>query len=553
MRSSSSAPLEIFLIGGVGKFGMNMMVVRSNVATVAIDAGIGFAPLQPYGINLCIPDVNQIRTEFGSFSALLLTHGHEDHIGAIPFIWDILEGPIYGTRLTLAFVERRLNERGISIDDRLLPITVGSLVSLGDLEIEFVPVDHSIPDSTAVVVRTPIGSIVNTGDFKFDPQPSVEPNTTVSKLTELGSNGVVAVFSDSTNATQPGRSGSEQELQPVLEEICESSPGRVFVATFASSIRRIQLLIDIAHKTGRTVAFLGHSIKKNIDIAERLGYINIPPQLRQSSSTLQDPQSKNILVIVSGSQGEPYSALSRLARNTHNSVTIESSDVVIFSARIIPGNELAIDQLKNSLAELGARVIDNDSQLVHVSGHGNQGDLVTMMSLLKPRYLIPIHGEFRDLKTHASLAEQTGITPLLARNGDRICFDETECWLGEPISNHANYMDEELSVPVKNHTLMERQALAKNGILIVIFRLNSKTKQIDQQPRLFTRGVLTDNNGSASIDRLTKAVQRLLGSTLTAENGEPESFVAEIMPDLKHLAKRHLGSAPVIVPVLLEN
>ena len=312
-------------------------------------------------------------------------------------------------------------------------------------------------------------------------------------------------------------------------------------------------MIDIAHKTGRTVAFLGHSIKKNIDIAERLGYINIPPQLRQSSSTLQDPQSKNILVIVSGSQGEPYSALSRLARNTHNSVTIESSDVVIFSARIIPGNELAIDQLKNSLAELGARVIDNDSQLVHVSGHGNQDDLVTMMSLLKPRYLIPIHGEFRDLKTHASLAEQTGITPLLARNGDRICFDETACWLGEPISNHANYMDAELSVPVKNHTLMERQALAKNGILIVIFTLNSKTKQIDQQPRLFTRGVLTDNNGSASIDRLTKAVQRLLGSTLTAENGEPESFVAEIMPDLKHLAKRHLGSAPVIVPILLEN
>ena len=553
MRYSSSAPLEIFLIGGVGKFGMNMMALRTNTASVLIDAGIGFTPLQSYGINLCIPDINQLRAEFGSFDALFLTHGHEDHIGAIPFIWDLLEGPVYGTRLTLALVERRLNEREVPTGNRLIPKTDGTFVSIGDLEFEFISVDHSIPDSTAVVVRSPVGSIVHTGDFKFDQHNPAEADTTVSKLTELGRSGVLAAFSDSTNATQPGRTQSEREVQPSLEQFCRTPSARVFVTTFASSIRRIKLLIDIARKTERNIVFLGRAIEQNVDIAERLGYINMPPQLRQAPSTLHDPQSKNILCIVSGSQGEPYAALSRLARNTHNSAAIESNDIVIFSTRIIPGNELAIDQLKNKLVKLGARVIDNDSELVHVSGHGSQDDLITMMSLIKPKYLIPIHGQFRDLKSHAALAEQAGITPLLASNGDRICFDGTECWLGEPIPNQANYIDDELSVPVKSQTLMERRKLARNGVLVVIFTVNRDTWQIDQQPRLITRGVLTENHGSASIHGLAKAVQRLLNSTLTAESGEPERIMAEIMPDLKRLAKRHLGNAPLILPVLLEN
>mgnify|MGYP001205711466 CR=1 FL=1 len=553
MPYSSSVRLEISLIGGVGKFGMNMMAVRTNTTAVLIDAGIGFTPLRPYGISLCIPDVNHLRSEFGSFDALLVTHGHEDHIGSIPFIWNLLEGPVYGTRLTLAFVERRLNERGIAIDDRLIPITTGSFVSIGDLEVEFIPVDHSIPDSTAVVVRSPIGSIVHTGDFKFDQRQPAETDPAVAKLAELGRNGILAMFSDSTNASQPGRTASEQELQPLLEQICNSAPARVFVTTFASSIRRIQLLIDLADKTGRHIVFLGHGIEKNVDLAERLGYINIPPRLRKPPSTLQDPQSKNSLCIVSGSQGEPYAALSRLARNTHNSITIEANDTVIFSARVIPGNELAIDQLKNNLLELGAHVVDNDSQLVHVSGHGSQDDLATMMSLLKPKYLIPIHGQFRELKTHASLAKQAGITALLANNGDRICFNETDCWLGDPFQTQPNYLDDELSIPVENHTLLERRALAKNGVLVVILSINRKSRQIDQHPKLITRGVLTENHGSACIDRLAKAVQRLLNSTLTSESGEPENLMAGVMPDLQRLAKRHFGSAPVVLPILLEN
>lgn len=553
MRYSSSAPLETFLIGGVGKFGMNMMALRTNAATVAIDAGVGFTPLQPYGINLCIPDLNQIRAEFGSFDALLLTHGHEDHIGTIPFLWNLLEGPIYGTRLTLALVERRLHEHGITIDDRLIPITAGSFVTIGDLKVEFIPVDHSIPDSTAVVVRSPVGSIVHTGDFKFDQHDPAEADTTISKLIEVGRSGVLAAFSDSTNASVSGRTGSERELKPALEQFCRTASARVFVTTFASSIRRIQLLIDIAQITGRNIVFLGRGLEQNVDIAERLGYINIPPQLRQPRSILQDPRVKHILCIVSGSQGEPYGALSRLARNTHTSVAIQSNDIVIFSARIIPGNELSIDHLKNDLAKLGANVVDNDSELVHVSGHGRQDDLATMMSLLKPKYLIPIHGQFRDLKSHASLAEQAGITTLLATNGDRICFDKNKCWLGEAIPVKTNYIDDELSIPIKNQTLMERRTLAKTGVLVVIFSLNRKTKKIDKPPRLITHGVLTENNRSGHVDGLKKSIQRLLNSALAVEKGEPEELIAEIMPGLKRIGKQHFGSAPVILPVLLEN
>tara|TARA_B100000029_G_scaffold512259_1_gene608414 strand:- start:1867 stop:3465 length:1599 start_codon:yes stop_codon:yes gene_type:complete len=532
---------------------MNMLVVRTKSSTIMIDAGIGFVPLQPYGINVCAPNSDQIRSEFGSFDALLLTHGHEDHIGAIPFIWDLIEGPVYGTRLTLALVQRRLDQYGIAINDRLTPITEESRVTISDLEIEFIPVDHSIPDSAAIVVKSPVGSIVHTGDFKFDQYPPTETDTTVSKLTQLGHDGVLAMFSDSTNASIPGRTGSELELQPSIEQLCQSARGRVFVTTFASSVRRIQLLIDIAHRTGRSVIVLGRGIAQNIDIAERLGYISIPPQLRKPRSVLQTQQSRNILCIVSGSQGEPYAALSRIARNTHSDVAIEADDTVIFSTRIIPGNELAIAQLKNDLAQAGASLFDNSSDLVHVSGHGSQDDLLTMMALLKPKYLIPIHGQFQDLKHHAALAENAGIKPILARNGDRIFFDQTKYWLGDSIPVETNYIDNDLSIPVSSHTVMERRSLAKNGVLVVVLRIDRNNRKIDQKPTLITYGVLTENSNSACVDGLAKAVHGVLDSALTAENGDPETLVTEVIPDLQHLAKKHFGNAPVILPVLLEN
>jgi ribonuclease J len=553
MHDLSSAPLETFLIGGVGTFGMNMMAVRTNTSTVLIDAGIGFTALRHYGINVRIPDLDTIRAEFGSFDALFLTHGHEDHIGATPFIWDLLDGPIYGTRLTLALVERRLMEHGIPINDRLIPTTVGSFVAIGDLKIELLPVTHSIPDSTAVVVHSPFGTLVHTGDFKFDQDYGADIDTTVSHLAKIGRNGVLAAFSDSTNASRPGRAGSELDLQPSLEHLCKTSTGRVFVTTFASSIRRIQLLISIAQDTGRTIVFLGRGIERNVEIAERLGYISIPPRLKQPLSTLNDPQTKNILCIVSGSQGEALAALARIASNKHSSVSIEPGDTVIFSARVIPGNELSINNVKNKLALLGARVFDNDLELVHVSGHGNRDDLLQMLSLLKPKYLIPIHGEFRDLKCHATLAEQTGIIPLLANNGDRICFENSKGWLGAPIPAKSTYFNDNLSTVIKEQTITQRRAMAKTGILVVICRINRTTRQIEEQPRLITRGVSTENINISCIDDLAEAIRMLLNSALIGRTDEPKALLEECMPDLQHLAKDHFGNAPVILPVLLEN
>jgi len=532
---------------------MNMMAVRTNATTVLIDAGIGFPALQHYGINVRIPDLDAIRAEFGSFDALLLTHGHEDHIGATPFICTLLDGPIYGTRLTLTLVERRLNDHGIDTGGRLIPVTTDSSLTLGDLEIEFVPVTHSIPDSTAIVVRSPVGTLVHTGDFKFDQCPLTESEASISRLKEIGRDGVLAAYSDSTNASNRGQTGTELDVRRSLEHLCESAPARVFVTTFASSIHRIQLLIDVAHKTGRNVGFLGRGIERNVNIAEHLGYIRIPPGTRQPLATLRDRQAKNVLCILSGSQGEPLAALARVAANEHKTIAIEPDDTVIFSARTIPGNELATNQLKDNLARLGARIFDNDLELVHVSGHGSQDDLVKMMSLLNPKYLVPIHGNFRELKQHAALAEINGVIPLLANNGDRVCFDKSKAWLGNPIPVRDSYLDNDLSIVVKEHVITERRRMAKNGVLVVVCRIDPNTRRIEEPPKLITRGTSTDNSNSDHGDDLTEAIHVLLNSALADETNEPEELLETIMPNLTELARVHFGSAPMILPVVLEN
>ena len=553
MCYSQAAPLETFLLGGVGEFGMNMMAVRTNATTVLIDSGIGFPNLQHYGINLCIPDRHAIASEFHSFSALLLTHGHEDHIGAIPFIWDLLDGPIYGTRLTLALVERRLNDHGIDSDHRLIPITTKSLLTIGDLEVEFISVIHSIPDSVAIVIRSPTGTVVHTGDFKFDRHPLAETDTAVSRFSEVGRDGVLAAYSDSTNASDPGFTGSELDLRPALDRLCKTATARIFITTFASSLHRIQLLVDLANEAGRKVAFLGRGIEQNVDIAERLGYINIPPRLRVPHTMVRDLAAQDILCVVSGSQGEPFAALSRMAANEHNSVAIGQEDTVVFSARTIPGNELAINKLKNQLAGLGARIFDNRQVLVHVSGHGSQGDLTELMTLLKPKYLVPIHGDFRNLENHAALAKKHGIIPLLANNGDRICFDNGKGWLGEPIPTRATYFDDALSITLKDHTIKERRAMATNGLIVVVCRINPDTGRIKEQPRLITRGVSTDNNNSAHFDDLPDAVRTLVNSALAGGNDEPGKLLEEVMPELRRLARGYFGNAPVVLPVILEH
>jgi len=553
MRNSPSAALETFLLGGVGEFGMNMMAVRTNATTVLIDAGVGFTNLKHYGINLCIPDRDAIASEFHSFEALLLTHGHEDHIGAIPFIWDLLDGPIYGTRLTLALVERRLNDHGIDSDNRLVPITTKSLLNIGDLEVEFIPVIHSIPDSIAIVIRSPAGTLVHTGDFKFDRHPLAKTDAAFSRFSEVGRDGVLAAYSDSTNASEQGCTGSELDLRPALERLCKTATARIFITTFASSLHRIQLLVDLAHEAGRKVAFVGRGIEQNVDIAERLGYIRIPPRLRVPHVMVRALPPQDILCVVSGSQGEPFAALSRIAANEHNSVAIGQGDTVVFSARIIPGNELAINQLKNRLARLGARLFDNSQELVHVSGHGSQDDLTELMTLLRPKYLIPIHGDYRNLENHAALAEKHDIIPLLAYNGDRVCFDNGKGWLGDPVPTQPTYFDDAVSISVKDRTIQERRIMATKGVIVVVCRINPDTGRIKEQPRLITRGVSADNNNSAYFDGLADAIRALLDSALVGGNDEPEKLLEEVLPELRRLVRGRFGKGPMVLPVILEN
>src|SRR6187551_3202798 len=425
----SPSTLEVVALGGLGEFGMNMMAVSWEDTTVLIDAGVMFPDPDQLGVDLIIPDLTYVEARRQQVKALVLTHGHEDHIGGVPHVMPLFDGPVYGTAMTLALVEPKLEEHGIDKGNRLTIVTPRQVVTIGPLTLEFIRVTHSMPDCVAVAITCPVGVVLFTGDFKIDQTPIDGQHFDLHRFAELGAQGVLALFADSTNIDRPGFTGPELDVIDGFEEVFTSTQGKLVVATFSSSIYRMQVLVDLAAQFERKVAFIGRSVDRNAEIAQRLGFLRIPSGMQIRDSDVPNYASQDILCITTGSQGEPQAALPRISIDDHRYVKLGEDDTVVLSARSIPGNEKAIARTMSHITRRGADIVTPAMKRVHVSGHGNAEELKLMLSLVRPRYFVPVHGEYRQLAQHARVAKRVmagsdrRVQVLLAEDGDIIQFD----------------------------------------------------------------------------------------------------------------------------------
>jgi ribonuclease J len=550
--------LQVVPLGGLGEFGMNSMVVSTDQATLVIDAGVMFAGPELPGVDLLIPDLTYLERCQPRPSALVLTHGHEDHIGGVPYLWPLIDGPVYGTPLTLALVRPKLEEHGIDPGDRLVAVKPRQRVRVGDCEVEFLRVTHSMPDCVAVAIHTPAGTIVHTGDFKIDQTPIDGQHFDVHRFAELGGAGVLALFADSTNIDRKGFTGSELEVKEAFEEIFTTAVGRLFVTTFASSVYRMQILVDLAAQFGRRVAFVGRGMLQTSEAAQRLGYLRIPAGRTIRDSDVDTLPRSEVLCLATGSQGEPFAAMSRIAIDDHRSVKVGASDTVVFSARAIPGNERAIGHVMNHLARRGADVIYEGIKHVHVSGHGSEEELKLMLSLVRPRYFVPIHGEYRQLAQHARIAERVTarveppVKVMLIENGDVLRFDEQGAGVVGKAPAGRVLIDASGSGEVVDEVLRDRRHLAEDGLIVPVVAINKQTGWIEGDPDVVSRGVSHD---AASADLLREGA-RLVGEVIqgaSVEERTDQGLIKEkIRVELRRFFRKRSGRRPLIVPVIME-
>ena len=476
--------LEVVPLGGLGEFGMNMMLVAWGDEAIVIDAGVLFPEPELLGVDLVIPDLRLLQQYEGRLQALVLTHGHEDHIGAVAHVLPYVNGPVYGTPFTLALVEPKLQEHGVEAGDRLRAVRPRETVTAGPFTLEFLRVTHSMPDCVAVVVHTPAGTIIHTGDFKIDQTPLDGEHTDLRRFSELGTNGVLALFADSTNIDRRGFTGSEREVTEAFEEIFSSTEGKIVVATFASSIYRMQILVTLAEQFGRKVAFVGRGVVENTQIAARLGILKIPTGVQIRDSDVRNFPSQDVLCVCTGSQGEPNAALPRIAIDDHRHVSLAKGDAVVFSARAIPGNEKAIGRVMNHVSRRGADVSYDGLKHVHVSGHGSEEELKLILSLVRPRYFVPIHGEYRQLARHARTAGEVApdTDVLLAENGDVIRFDRDGGRIAGKAPAGRVLIDGTRTGEVGDEVLRDRRHLAGDGLVAVIVSISRQSGALEETP-----------------------------------------------------------------------
>src|SRR2546423_2271723 len=496
--------LEVVSLGGLGEFGMNMLALSWADTTIVVDAGVMFPDPELLGVDRIIPDLTYLQQKRAS--ALVLTHGHEDHIGGVPHVLPYVDGPVYGTPLTLALVEPKLQEHGIAGAHELITVRPKTRVSIGPFDVEFIRVTHSMPDCVALAIHTPAGVIVHTGDFKIDQTPIDGELFDVHRLAQLGTDGVLALFADSTNIDRRGFTGSEREVVDAFEEIFTSAGGKLIVAAFASSIYRMQILVDLAAQFDRKVAFVGRGMMQNSEIAQRLGYLRIPTGVQIRDSEISGYPAQDVLCLSTGSQGEPMSALSRIAIDDHRFVKVTDADTVVISARSIPGNEKAIGRVINHLARRGADVIHEGIKHVHVSGHGSEEELKLMLSLVKPRFFIPVHGEYRQLSQHARVAKRVfaGRMPrpeiLLIENGDLLHFDEHGAQVVGKAPVGRVLIDGTRTGEVGDEVLRDRRHLAEDGLVVPVVAINSQTGALEGVPDIITRGFVMEDSQALLAD-----------------------------------------------------
>jgi ribonuclease J len=546
---------RIIPLGGLGEVGKNMTVFEADGTSIVVDAGLAFPRDEHLGVDLILPDFSYLTEGGKTIRAVLLTHGHEDHVGALPYL--LREGrveEVWATRLTLGLIKSKLDEHGLLRSVELRESDPdGEPVELGPFRAEFVRVAHSIPDSVAIVLESPGGRIVHTGDYKVDHTPVDGLRTDVGRLAEIGNRGVDLLLGDSTNAERPGVTGSERLVGEAFRQLIPPRTGRILVASFASNVHRMQQAIDVAVDVGRKVCVVGRSMRKNVNIARNLGYIDVPDETLIRPNELDEYDRGDVLILCTGSQGEPLSALVRIAYDDHPAIKVEAGDTVIISAKPVPGNELKVHDAINQLAHSGAEVLHQEIAPVHVSGHGNAEELRLMLSLVRPRSVMPVHGEFRMLAAHARIAVESGVEErriVLAENGSIVELDESGAYVTGEVESGVTFVDGLGVGDVQDVALRDRRHLSEDGVLIVVATLTGQNGSIAGQPELIARGFAEP--GEPLLDEMREEAQRVLDDLVRDDVTEIKLLQEHLHDGLGQLIYDRTGRRPMILPVVVE-
>ncbi len=555
----SDKKLQIIPLGGLGEFGMNSMAIRYGDDIIVVDAGMMFPDDELLGVDIVTPDFTYLEQNASKVRGLVLTHGHEDHIGGIPFLLGQVQVPIYGTAFTLALVERRLEEHEMLNDAVLHIVKPGDKVVLGPFSIEFIHVTHSTVSCVALAITTPLGVIIHTGDFKVDPTPTDNLLFDLHTFAEYGKRGVLLLLSDSTNVDRPGYTESERAVRPRLEDLFVRSDRRLIISCFSSSIHRLQQILDLAKEHGRKVAFLGRSMNTTTEIAHDLGLLTIPNGILLRPQDIMQTAPSKLAVVVSGTQGEPMSALSRVAVDNHKSLTLQAGDTVALSARIIPGNEKAIYRMMNHLARRGADIVYGAmNPPLHVSGHGCAEELRLILNLVRPRFFVPVHGEYRQLAQHAQLAQHlshsSGLeATFLMESGDTLEIDREGARKGEPVAVGRVCIDSgSLDEVVEDIVIRDRRHLSEDGFVLPIIAINKHTGRSEGLPEIVSRGFMSLEESATVIQDARLVVMKTLDNSTTEERGDWGVMQEKIRADLKRFLTKQTSRRPLIMPVILE-
>jgi ribonuclease J len=545
-------------LGGLGEFGMNMMALRTGDDIIVIDCGLMFPEQELLGVDIVIPDITYLKQHKHMVRAIVLTHAHEDHIGAIPYILGDLNVPVYGTQFTLALVRKKLEEHGLLESAKLNEVQPGQITSLGPFTIEYLHVTHSTIDCVALAIRTPVGVVIHTGDFKIDPTPVDGKPFDLHAFARYGAEGVLALFSDSTNVERPGFTPSEKAVVVRLEELFRGAPEKIVVSCFSSSVHRVQQVINIARTVGRKVAFVGRSMVDNVEIAHGLNKLHIPDGSVIRPQDIRGFEPKKLVVLASGTQAEPMSALSRIAVDNHRLLSLGENDTVILSSRIIPGNEKAIYRMIDHLFRRRVLVYYEGSRSapIHVSGHGSQEEMKILLQLVKPKYFIPVHGEFRQMFQHAALAAQVGAVGgqvFLLESGTPVEFTaDGGAYKREPVTAGRVCVDSGSLEEIADVVIRDRRHLSEDGVVVPIIAIDKHTGLLGASPEIVTRGFLPNDDGNEILTKAREVILRTVEQSSPEEKMDWSVIKEKIRIDLKRFLNKQTAKRPLILPVILE-
>ena len=553
---TTTSPLHIIPLGGLGEIGLNMMVFEYRDTIFVIDAGLMFPEGYMLGVDYVIPDMDYLRMNRTKLAAVVLTHAHEDHIGALPYLLKIKNIPVFGTPFTLGLVRHKLQEYEMAASARLHQIQPNESLKIGPFQLEFIRVEHSVVDGVGIAIQTPLGTVIHTGDFKISNGPVVDGMMTdVNKFAHYGENGVLALLSDSTNVEKEGYTLSDNQIGKTLEGIMSGKDGRIIIALFASNIARIQQIINLAGARDRKIIFNGRSIEVSVQIARELGHLNIPPEMEIDLEDIDQYPDDQVVVITTGSQGEPMSALARIAAGTHKHFRVKPADTVILSSKFIPGNEKAIANIINTLYKLGADVIYEKISDIHVSGHAFREELKLMIRLTRPKYFIPIHGEYRHLILHSRLARQAGISPenvILAENGQMVCFDQNCGKLADRVTTGRVFIDGKGIGDVGRSVLKERRNLSEDGLVVVNMAFDEETGIVIYGPEIASRGFVFQTETGHLLEDAKCVILEIVEETGFDTPDRVDIIRSKVKTALKQYFNYAIKRRPVILPFIVE-